>query len=92
MGDALAARVLDYCREQEAFLVELLERLVEAESPSSHPSLHDAARHAFMAALSDVELTVREVGPPGGPRHVYARPRERNKGRGNQLLVGHTVS
>ena len=89
MGDALAARVLDYCREQEAFLVELLERLVEAESPSSHPSLHDAARHAFMAALSDVELTVREVGPPGGPRHVYARPRERNKGRGNQLLVGH---
>ena len=89
MGNALADRVLDYCRQQEAFLIELLERLVEAESPSSHPTLHDAARHAFMSALSELDLTVREVGPPEGPRHVYARPRERARGNGNQLLVGH---
>ncbi len=89
MGNALADRVLDYCRQQEAFLIELLERLVEAESPSSHPTLHDGARHAFMSALSELDLAVREVGPPDGPRHVYARPRERARGQGNQLLVGH---
>ena len=89
MGNTLSAEVLDYCRQQDEFLIELLERLVEAESPSSHPALHDAARHAFMSALSEFELTVREVGQADGPRHVYARPRARSKGLRNQLLVGH---
>ena len=89
MGSTLADQVLDYCRKQDTFLIELLERLVEAESPSSHPSLHDAARHAFMAALSELDLTIREVGPPDGPRHVYARPGKRQRGQGIQLLIGH---
>jgi glutamate carboxypeptidase len=41
------------------------------------------------AALTDVGYFVTEAGVPGGPRHIYARPKDRKKGRGSQLLLGH---
>ncbi|MDH3532006.1 MAG: M20 family metallopeptidase [Gammaproteobacteria bacterium] len=85
----LADRVLDHVRGQEALLVSLLQELVEAESPSSHPALHEHTRHAFMAALDDLGYASREAGVPGGPRHVYARPQARERGAPLQLVVGH---
>ena len=37
----------------------------------------------------DVGYAVREPGVARGVRHVFARPAERRRDRGNQLLVGH---
>jgi len=89
MSGAIVARVRNFINEQQDSLITLLRRLVEAESPSSHPASHGRVRRILSAALADVGYHVTEAGIPGGPRHIYARPDSRKKGRGNQLLVGH---
>ena len=89
MTNALADRVLDYVRNQDALLVNLLRELVEAESPSAFPGVHRQARHAFMSALSELDYLVRETGTSDTPRHVYARPRMRERHSTTQLVLGH---
>jgi glutamate carboxypeptidase len=85
----IADQVLEFTRGQEARLIDLLRRLVEAESPSSHPEVHVTARRIVEAALQDVGYRARDVGPPGGPKHVYAAPAYRRRNRPLQLVVGH---
>ncbi len=89
MGKVLTDRVLEYVRGQDGYLIDLLKHLVDAESPSAHPSSHGPTRHAFIGALKQLGLYVREVGPPGGPRHIYARSENRDRHGRTQLLVGH---
>jgi glutamate carboxypeptidase len=89
MGKVLPDRVLEYIRGQDDYLIELLRYLVDAESPSAHPSCHEPTRRALIGPLKELGLHVREVGPPGGPRHIYARPANRNRDAPTQLLVGH---
>jgi glutamate carboxypeptidase len=89
MARAIADRILKHVRQQDALLVDLLRNLVEAESPSSHPAVHRQARHVFMAALSELGYLVREIGLPGQPRHVYARPEHRDRNARSQLVIGH---
>ena len=86
---SLAKKLLAHVHAQESLLVDLLKELVEAESPSSHPGLHEHARHAFMSMLNDQAYMTREAGLPDGPRHVYARPRDRSNGTPLQLVIGH---
>lgn len=89
MTSALADRILQHVRQQDALLIDLLKSLVDAESPSSHPAVHKPARHIFMSALSEVGFLVRETGSVDGPRHVYARPEKRDRSRDSQLVIGH---
>lgn len=89
MSGAIIDRVRNFINEQQDSLITLLQRLVEAESPSSHPASHGRVRRVLSAALTDVGYLVTEAGMPGGPRHIYARPEHRTKGCGNQLLLGH---
>jgi glutamate carboxypeptidase len=89
MKTALADRILNYVMSQERWLIDLLRELVEAESPSSMPTVHRQSRHAFMAALSSVGYAVRETRRPGCPRHVFAQPAERPPAASTQLVIGH---
>lgn len=89
MRKVLADSVLEYIRGQDDYLIELLKHLVDAESPSAHPSSHAPTRRAFVGALHELGMHVREVGPLGGPRHIYARPENRDRHAGTQLIVGH---
>jgi glutamate carboxypeptidase len=89
MGKALPDRVLEYIREQDGCLIELLRHLVDAESPSAHPSSHEPTRRALIGPLNELGLHIREVGPMSGPRHIYARPENRDRHGSTQLLVGH---
>ncbi len=84
-----AAKVLDYVRGQQAAMIELIKDLVEAESPSSHPETHDDVRRVLRLALAGVGYDSRETGVPEKPRHVFARPVDRPRGKPWQLLVGH---
>ena len=89
MGGALASRVLKHIRSQKQLLISLLRDLVSAESPSSEPAVHERARHVFMSALIELGWHVIEAGLVSGPRHVYARPANRDKTMPLQLIVGH---
>jgi len=89
MVKAVSDRVLEYIRGRDDYLIEVLRHLVEAESPSAHPSSHEPTRRALIGPFRELGLHVREVGPPGGPRHIYARPAKRNRDAPTQLIVGH---
>lgn len=89
MAGAVVDQVKDFINGQKDALVTLVQRLVEAESPSAHPECHDSVRRILATALMDVGYVVREPGAPAGVQHIFARPAARRRDRGNQLLVGH---
>ncbi len=89
MAASPAMRVLDHVLGERELLVELLRELTEAESPSAHPAIHDQVRHAIATMFRNVDFEVREVGRPGGPVHLYARPERRIRGASTQLILGH---
>jgi glutamate carboxypeptidase len=89
MTTRLADQVLSHVRGQEHLLVSLLRNLVESESPSAYPEIHERMRHTFMAALDEIGYQVHETGLPGKARHIYARPAVRARGSRLQLLIGH---
>jgi glutamate carboxypeptidase len=89
MAGATAERVRDFIEGQQDSLISLLRCLVEAESPSSQPAAHDRVRGILKVALAELGYHVLEAGIPDGPRHIYARPHNRTRGRGVQLLIGH---
>lgn len=88
-SDALPEQVLEFVRSRKAQLIDVLGRLVGAESPSSNPETHDAVRLVLCSALHDLDYETRIVGPGSIERHVYARQRTRQKSAGLQLIIGH---
>ncbi len=89
MAAAVASRILDHVRAQQDLLIELLDELTSAESPSAHPGIHDKVRTSLVTMFSDIDFFVREVGSDGGPRHLYARPVDRLRREPLQLVLGH---
>lgn len=88
-GDVDSEKLLAYIRSQKARLVDVLGRMVAAESPSAHPETHDAIRLTISSALHDLDFDTVFVGTESTGRHLYARPRIRRRSAAIQLLVGH---
>ncbi|MGI9248965.1 MAG: M20 family metallopeptidase [Woeseiaceae bacterium] len=84
-----ASRILDYIKGQTSSLADLTKTLVQAESPSAQPEIHDEVRRVLRLALASVGYDSRETGLPDKPRHVFAVPVNRPKGGPSQLLLGH---
>lgn len=89
MCASIATKILEYMHEQESELIRITRALVEAESPSAEPESHDEVRRVLRLALADVGYHSRESGAPDRPRHVFAVPASRARGRASQLLLGH---
>ncbi len=89
MSGDVALQVRDYVATRQPQMIELLGRLVAAESPSSHPDSHEATRLALAAALHEVGIVTRTLGPGLGPRHLYGAPAARTRGLPYQLIIGH---
>ena len=70
-------------------MVDLLERLVAAESPSTEPAAQRAPFDLLAAELEAADLDVRRVPGVEVGDHLYARPRRRRRGAQRQLLLGH---
>jgi len=77
MNGPFADQILNYIQGQRSAMLELLQHMVEAESPSSHPGSHRLMRATLTSALEEIGFTVRPVQPNGECRHIYARPAER---------------
>ncbi len=89
MDASRAEEILDTVRAQEDTFIDILKRLVEAESPSSEPDQHELVRSILESELHALGFSVRESGPKNGPRHIYARPEQRIKNAPLQLFIGH---
>ncbi len=89
MTDPEIRRILDYLRGQRRGMVELLQRLALAESPTDNPGAVAGVQALLTAELESVGLTVRRFRGRVSAGTLYARPRPRSPRRPVQLLVGH---
>ena len=75
--------------EPRANMVEFLEQLTLAESPSSQPASQTLVRESMAEALSELGYrTVPLSGRTSGGQ-LYARPEPRERFGANQLIIGH---
>ncbi len=87
--DPLPDRILGQVRGQRARLIELLKRLVEAESPSSRPREHGKIQSVLQGELQALGYLARLTRGTDVARHLYARPARRDRALPLQLLIGH---
>jgi glutamate carboxypeptidase len=84
-----ARALLDWLGEREHEMVDLLERLARAESPTLDPVAQKEPFKILAAELERVDHVVRAVRARTTGDHLYARPRRRQRDGARQLLVGH---
>jgi glutamate carboxypeptidase len=89
METTAAHTLLDWLGGHREEMVELLERLALAESPSLEPETQQGPFRILATELERDALLVRPVRGSGVGDHLYARPRQRNRGDPRQLLLGH---
>jgi glutamate carboxypeptidase len=89
MTDPEIRQVLDYVRGERPGMVELLQRLALAESPSDNPAAVAPVLGMLTGELERVGLAVRHFRGRVSAGTLYARPRPRVEKRPVQLLVGH---
>lgn len=90
VDEAAAREVLAWLRERRGEMVTFLEGLVLAESPSTDPGAQAAPRALLTGALESLGFQVRHLRGRTTGGHLYARPRERERGAPVQLLLGHS--
>ena len=84
-----ASPLMEHLQARRPAMVSLLERLVARESPSDQPQSLAEASSLLADALQERGFEVRYVHDSGGGRHMMARPLQRRRGGGFQLLIGH---
>src|SRR5579871_2391334 len=89
MTDDEVHRVLSYLRERRQDMVDLLQRLALAESPSDNPAAVAPALALLESELGQAGMTVRHFPGRVSAGTLYARPQERSGKSPHQLLVGH---
>jgi glutamate carboxypeptidase len=89
MTDPEIRQILDFVRGERPGMVELLQRLALAESPSDDPAAVAPVMELLATELGRVGLAVRRLRGRVSAGTLYARPRPRGAGRPVQLLVGH---
>jgi glutamate carboxypeptidase len=89
MTDDEVKRIRDYLQAEQADMVELLQRLALAESPSSNAVAAGQALSLLAAELENAGLTVRRYRGRLSAGMLCGRPRARGRSLPRQLLVGH---
>ncbi|MCS7006340.1 MAG: M20 family metallopeptidase [Thermoleophilia bacterium] len=86
---AVATDLARWLRAREEEMADLLVRLVSIETPSTVPDAHGPALELLASELRSCGLQARRVRGARTGGLLYARPRERERGRPLQLVVGH---
>jgi glutamate carboxypeptidase len=89
MTDYEPRRILSYLRERRQDMVDLLQRLALAESPSDNPVAVAPVLAMLASELEQAGLSVRFFPGRTSAGTLFARPRRRNEQSPLQLLVGH---
>jgi glutamate carboxypeptidase len=89
MGGRATSRVIDWLRERESAMCDLLAQLARAESPTLAAGAQREAFELLGEAFMALGFAVRRVPGRGAGDHLLAHPRDRQRGHPYQLLVGH---
>ena len=89
MNAALSDRILSHIQQQQPALIDLLQHMVDTDSPSAQPDSHRLIRSVLSDELQQVGFRVTTLSCKNSHHHIYARPKERQKDKPIQLLIGH---
>jgi glutamate carboxypeptidase len=89
MNSSASLAIHDTLRTQRGEMVELLARLVSAESPSDAPASVQSAQALLVDAFESLDFVVRRLRGAAVADHLYARPEIRVRPAARQLIVGH---
>jgi len=89
MADDLTNRIVGHLRSERQAMVELLERLALAESPSDDPAAIASVLAILSSELKQSGLWVQTYRGRQSGGMLYARRRQRRKNVRFQMLVGH---
>ena len=89
MTDHEVQHLLSYLREHRQDMVDLLQRLALAESPSDNPAAVAPALALLETELGQAGMAVRRFPGRVSAGTLFARPREPSASSPVQLLVGH---
>lgn len=81
--------ILQCLTEQREAMVEFLQRLTLAESPSSQPGSQELVRASMAEALVGLGYRTFALSGRRSGGQLYARPESRERSRANQLIIGH---
>ncbi|MBT8040344.1 MAG: M20 family metallopeptidase [Xanthomonadales bacterium] len=84
-----ADELLAYLASREEHLVDLLQRLSAAESPSDVPSAQKEVREIIATELENRAFAVKRVPGRKSGGMLHARPARRTHGGAAQLILGH---
>ena len=84
-----ARAILGFLAASRDEMVDLLERLARAESPSLVPEAQEPVARELAARLELAGYATRTIAGVEVGDHLYARPRRRRRGSPRQLVVGH---
>ncbi len=84
------ARLLNYLQVRRPRMQDLLERLVELESPSMVPASQRPVQDLLRDAMADIGYRSRILSGRTGGGILYASPRVRRRPAPYQLVLGHT--
>jgi len=85
----LSSDLLDYLHSKQDEFVYFLRELTLAESPSSDPDSQPPLRGLIADALNDLNFCTLSLPGQTTGGSLFARPRDRERGRSLQLLLGH---
>jgi len=85
----IGTALLDCLNSQRQFMVDLLEQLTMAESPSSDPASQQGVRRLLAAELDELGFITRLLPGANSGGQIYARPCARVRRQSLQLLIGH---
>jgi glutamate carboxypeptidase len=88
-SEQLARSVLAHLRQQREAMVDLLQRLALAESPTDNPAAVSAVLDLVEAELKSVGLAVHRYRGRDSAGTLYARSQPAARGLPVQMLVGH---
>ncbi|MFC1661885.1 M20 family metallopeptidase [Gemmatimonadota bacterium] len=86
----ISERILTAARAEKEAMVDFLLELVRRESPSDVPESQGPVQELLTSAFQELGYQVTKVPGKKTGGHLYARPKERARGRPAQLLLGHS--
>jgi glutamate carboxypeptidase len=89
MTDYETQSILSYLQQRRHDMVDLLQRLARAESPSDNPAAVAPVLQLLASELEQAGLSVRRFRGRVSAGMLFGRPRGRAKNTPRQLLVGH---
>ena len=86
---ATASDILDYLRSKRQDMIELLQHMAEAESPSDVPGAQHVIREIIIDRLQMLGYRTWRIPGRLSGGMLYARPASRQRGAPAQLMLGH---